>query len=208
MSLLESFLKGEQKPIPDEERTPMTCVDGTSFHMVENGSLLEEKVTHAIAKFITLKGKVPVAWQRIPNEGETYHGVTAQSLKRFITSHGGEHPLLVSWYDTWKEIQAEYKTGQGQYDGLITEPGKFQTEMLYIPFFWQIALEGAGDGFFWDDKTGKVVDWFDLDQWAIMFPPNLIKSSLDDNEKSYLFLRETDQGFVETEIKTESPVSG
>lgn len=201
MSLLESFLNGLQKPIPHEERTPMTCVDGTSFYMIENGSLLEEKVTHVIVKILELHGRpVPVAWQRIPNEGETYHGITAQSLKRFITAHGGEHPLLVSWYNTWKEIWSRYTTNER---GTITDPGKFEGEMLYTPFFWRVALEGAGDGFFWPDETDKVVDWFDLDQWAVMFPPSLIKSSLDE-EESFLFLWERDDGFVETEIKTET----
>lgn len=211
MSLLKDFLAGGQKAIPHEERTPLTCRDGTKVFLTENGSLLETKVTHAIVEIIKPNTKpnrlpIPAAWKRIPNEGFTYHNITAQSLKRFVTARGGEHELLISWYDTWKSIQDEYKTGQGQYDGLITEPGKFQTEMLYVPFFWEVALNGSGDGFGWDDETGRPVDWFNLDEWEAVFPPTLIKSSLDPDEPSFLFLWETDQGFVETEIKTLSEI--
>jgi len=203
MSLLNSFLAGDEKPTPDEMKTPLTCQDGTKVLLTENGSLLETKVTHVIVKVLEIYGPpIPVAWERIPNEGETYHGVSAQSLKRFATAHGGEHELLTSWYNAWKSIRDEYEA----YDGIIVAPGKFEGEMLYVPFFWQMALNGAGDDYYWDSKTGRLVDWFKLDEWAIMFPPTLIQSSLDPDEPSFLFLRETDQGFVKTEILTLSEI--
>ena len=204
MSLLNSFLAGDEKPTPDEMKTPLTCHDGTKVLLTENGSLLETKVTHVIVKVLEIYGPpIPVAWERIPNEGETYHGVSAQSLKRFATAHGGENILLNSWYDTWKKIRDEYSYDEHY---IITDPGKFEGQMLYVPFFWKMALDGFGDGFGWDDETGKPVDWFKLDEWKIVFPPALIKSSLDPDEPSFLFLWETDQGFVETEIKTLSEV--
>lgn len=29
--------------------------------------------------------------------------------------------------------------------GIITDPGKFEGEMLYIPYFWQVSLDGCVD---------------------------------------------------------------
>lgn len=29
--------------------------------------------------------------------------------------------------------------------GAITDPGKFEGEMLYMPYFWQVSLDGCGD---------------------------------------------------------------
>ncbi len=213
--LLKDFLNGGQKSIPHDQRTPLTCKDGTRVLLIENGSLLETKVTHAVVVVLELRGSpIPVAWRRIPNEEGTFYNISAQSLKRFVTAHGGEHVLLSTWYNTWKEIWTEYKTGRGQYYGLIVEPGKFQTEMLWAPFFWQVALEGSEDGHFYDEDD-YLVSWFALDEWQNLFPPNLVEAmELEDlefgGEMKYLFLRETNQGFVNTEIKAEGeiPVDG
>jgi hypothetical protein len=40
---------------------------------------------------------------------------------------------------TRTEILAQYQVGS---DGVIRSPGKFEGEMLYVPFYWDIAMNG------------------------------------------------------------------
>lgn len=37
------------------------------------------------------------------------------------------------------ELRQEYQTR----DDVIISPGKFEGEMIYVPYFWNLALEGA-----------------------------------------------------------------
>lgn len=30
-------------------------------------------------------------------------------------------------------------------DGIIRQPGKFESEMLYVPYFWDMSLEGGAE---------------------------------------------------------------
>ena len=40
------------------------------------------------------------------------------------------------------EIETEYKVNEM---GIIVSPGKFEGEMVYIPHFWAIYLDGGAD---------------------------------------------------------------
>lgn len=46
-----------------------------------------------------------------------------------------------------------------QYDvdthGVIRSPGKFEGEMLYAPYFYEIALDNGGDGIATDDDPNS-----------------------------------------------------
>jgi len=40
------------------------------------------------------------------------------------------------------EILRNYKINER---GMISSPGKFESEMLYVPYFWNLGLEGSAD---------------------------------------------------------------
>lgn len=50
--------------------------------------------------------------------------------------------------NTRKELEKIYKTK----DGVITSPGKFEGQLLYVPYFWEIFLDGGVD-----DEKGDVL---------------------------------------------------
>ncbi len=78
------------------------------------------------------------------------------------------------------QIIQEYNVDE---HGRIRRPGKFEGEMLYVPYFWDVFLNG-----FADRDDGKVIG-FDLTKEDKLLFPELKK-------KRTLRLTETDQGFV------------
>ena len=59
---------------------------------------------------------------------------------------------------TRKEIETQYKTNER---GLITSPGKFENEMIYVPYFYDFILDGCSDETE-DDEGGTPIDYFDI----------------------------------------------
>ena len=67
--------------------------------------------------------------------------------------------------------------------GRIRRPGKFEGEMLYVPFYWNAVLEGLAD-YDVNGVAGFRLDAHDKETW-----PEL-------KHRRALRLKETDQGFV------------
>lgn len=89
---------------------------------------------------------------------------------------------------TRQDILDHYKVDS---HGVIRSPGKFEGEMLYIPYFWEVGLDGLADD---DIEVGNDnVEWiFEItDDDRAMFP-ELGKTTV-------LKLWESDQGFVYSE---------
>lgn len=80
---------------------------------------------------------------------------------------------------TREDILADYDV----VNGVIQSPGKFELEMLYTPYFWDMFLDGMAD-----DDDGKVMRFDVTDQDREQFPELA-------NVRS-VFLWENDQGFV------------
>lgn len=80
---------------------------------------------------------------------------------------------------TRHEIEQSYKIENGR----IRSPGAFEGEMIYVPYFWQIFLEGGADE---DDGHELRFDITEIDREA--FP------ELGDREVISLYQR--DDGFV------------
>ena len=69
-------------------------------------------------------------------------------------------------------------------DGRITNPGKFEGEKPYVPYYWGIYLDGGADS---DD--GKILRFNVSKEDRALFPGLLTK-------RRVVSLIETDQGFV------------
>lgn len=69
-------------------------------------------------------------------------------------------------------------------NGIIQNPGKFEREPIYVPYYWNCALEGMAD----EDEGGEFV--FELDAAERVIWPE-IPPGYD-----YLCLHETSDGFV------------
>jgi len=67
--------------------------------------------------------------------------------------------------------------------GMITSPGKFEGQCRYVPYFWDVFLDGFADA---DD--GKVLSFYVTAEDKKMFP--------ELRRRKAVKLVETDQGFV------------
>jgi hypothetical protein len=81
---------------------------------------------------------------------------------------------------TREDIERDYDVDE---TGLIHSPGKFEGEMLYVPYFWEIFMVGGAD-----EDDGNVLTFGITDDDRKLFP------ELGTTEK--LYLEESDQGFV------------
>jgi hypothetical protein len=81
---------------------------------------------------------------------------------------------------TRTEILAQYQVGS---DGVIRSPGKFEGEMLYVPFYWDIAMNG-----FANEDDGEVFTFLIEPEDKAIFP--------ELNDRRSLRLYESDLGFV------------
>lgn len=82
---------------------------------------------------------------------------------------------------TREEIIKDYNVDA---NGVIRRPGKFEGEMLYVPYFWQMGLEGMAD-----DDDGQVYKFRLTPKDRKMFP-ELSRS------KHVVRLMERSDGFV------------
>ena len=93
---------------------------------------------------------------------------------------------------TRQEIMEMYDVNE---QGVIKSPGKFEGEMLYVPYFWDLGLEGDYD-FDEDGVFGFEISTEDIAQF-----PELAGVKV-------LLLEESDTGFVYSEERDELPESG
>lgn len=78
-----------------------------------------------------------------------------------------------------QQVREQYNTEHG----LIRDPGKFEGEPIYVPYFWRMALEGAADD---EGCTLKIP----IDKQDRKLFPELAK------KQRVIRLYEDDQGFV------------
>ena len=74
---------------------------------------------------------------------------------------------------------------------LITDPGKFQSEPTYVPYFWDMVMNGFGDVEY--DDFGNMVDIFEVDDTDRAKFPDL-------GDAKVIRLWESEQGFVYHEL--------
>jgi hypothetical protein len=79
-------------------------------------------------------------------------------------------------------IEKDYKISRG---GMIKSPGKFEGEMIYMPYFYGVFLEGGADG---EDENGRIKVLVD-NQDRLIFP------ELGKTRKHVIFTVD-DSGFV------------
>ena len=61
-------------------------------------------------------------------------------------------------YEAKRCIESEYEV----VDGIIRSPGKFECECVWVPYFWDLVLEGEGDDVL-DDEGEPVATRFVVD---------------------------------------------
>jgi len=79
-------------------------------------------------------------------------------------------------------------------DGRIADPGKFEGERAWVPYYYELMLDGAGWGFDWPDESETTVIPIyasDRRQWA------------DLQGYAYVVIEENSQGFVFGQAITE-----
>jgi hypothetical protein len=82
---------------------------------------------------------------------------------------------------TRQEIETSYQINK---QGIITSPGKFEGEMLYVPYFWDAYLNGLVD----DDDGGVLTFLVDGEDRA-MFPElgNATKVHLESDDAGFVY---------------------
>lgn len=75
--------------------------------------------------------------------------------------------------------------------GIVTNPGKFEGEPAYVPYFWELGLDGMADEDFTD--VGGAVYAFDITEDDKIFFPGLLKYKR-------IELRESEVGFVSAKL--------
>jgi len=73
--------------------------------------------------------------------------------------------------------------------GLITNPGRFEREPLWVPYFYELAMHGFGD------ESGEVWD-------AIRLEP-AERALVDDSAADWVVLHYSDSGLITGELATE-----
>jgi hypothetical protein len=81
-----------------------------------------------------------------------------------------------------QEIEQNYRISA---TGHIQSPGKFEGQMIYVPYFWEASLDGGPDDY---DDDALLFDVTAEDR--ALFPEIPVKTEI-------IRLIETEQGFVE-----------
>lgn len=79
-----------------------------------------------------------------------------------------------------EKILAEFSISNGR----IKNPGKFEGEPIYVPYFWEQYLNG-----FWDFENSKAVGFHLTKEEKNLFPEI-------PKRKQVIKIKQTDQGFV------------
>ena len=81
-------------------------------------------------------------------------------------------------------MEDDVTKGYNTNNGRITDPGKFEGEMIHVPYFWDIFLQGLHDG---EGEDGEIM--FDIMPSDRERFPWL-------RDRSQVILKEDGQGFV------------
>jgi hypothetical protein len=94
-------------------------------------------------------------------------------------------------WDSREAIEAEFTVNE---HGIIQDPGKFEGEMVYVPYFYDMVMNG------FSDESGEGWDAFQISaEDAQMFP------ELKDDVGKYMVIEYSDQGFVSGTVSDEVP---
>ena len=74
-----------------------------------------------------------------------------------------------------------------EYVNIVSHPGKFEGEPAWVPYFWDLTMDGGADDV--DDDNGTDIYIFTIQEDDIAVFPELAGMS-------YVEVWETDQGFV------------
>jgi hypothetical protein len=82
---------------------------------------------------------------------------------------------------TRQDILNEYKVNE---QGIIQSPGKFEGEMLYVPYFWDAYLNGMAD-----DDDGNVLTFIVDSGDKNEFPElaNITKIHLEESDNGFVY---------------------
>jgi hypothetical protein len=95
---------------------------------------------------------------------------------------------------TREEIETEFDV----VNGVIRSPGKFESEAVYAPYFYEISLDGTGEELsFMQDGCGEYVCLVEIDE----SDAEIFDNEAEANSK-YALLIENDQGFVSCKLIT------
>lgn len=87
------------------------------------------------------------------------------------------------------DIEKEYKVDEY---GLIRNPGKFEGECLYTPYFWDFVMNGVEDRYYFDEDGTPVSEFLvtkeDIDEFPELEGVRIVA------------IREDDVGFVYCEV--------
>ena len=75
--------------------------------------------------------------------------------------------------------------------GIITSPGKFEGEPVYVPFFWEYMMDGGEDEFY--EYNGHTISVFKINSIDTKFFPGL-------SEYSEVHIWEDDLGFANHQL--------
>ena len=96
---------------------------------------------------------------------------------------------------TRKEIEQMYDVNEY---GIITSPGKFEGEMVYVPYFWELAMGGGGMDTEWDGNSP--IEVFEIEKDDIGNFSGIFKKN---DEGLILRIKEDSHGFVHAWIEVE-----
>ena len=91
------------------------------------------------------------------------------------------------------DLMEEFKFNEA---GVITSPGKFEGEMIYVPYFWEASMNGAGD------EGGNEAQgyWFGV----VITPEDRENFPEHLNSEDYgIIMGESDSGFVYASVYDE-----
>jgi hypothetical protein len=89
-------------------------------------------------------------------------------------------------------ILADYDVDES---GRIKSPGKFESEMIYVPYFWQLTLEDSADEEQWDEVE-RVTYIFNFNERSVDDDANLFEVFPELKGVKRIELVEDSQGFV------------
>lgn len=84
---------------------------------------------------------------------------------------------------TRKVAASERRAKRQEYMADVKRPGKFEGEAPYVPYFWEVGMDGMAD-----DDDGEILKFVVTEEDRQMFP--------ELRGRKRVRLRETDQGFV------------
>ena len=72
--------------------------------------------------------------------------------------------------------------------GIIQSPGKFESEMVYVPAFWDTVMDGSAETLDWPDgTTSYVIEIDDSDRSEFPeLPPHCVAVHMEESETGFV----------------------